>query len=320
MSRTREIAAFGVVLLGFCAHAIGADWEVHTPPMIEGTGISVVGDPNSPPGTTIIIQKKQVINLSAKVIDVDKRLKASSTEYEYKNDIGEVEWSKTGGGTLAPARTGSGVSTTYTAPDAVGDYTITATPDDKPDLADDAKNTTGKVTLTVRVVDACPTTAATGSPCNPVPKWDKWKTHGCLVAQVTVSGGTPPAPATNWDGLIVKHVRTKKSATCMDTDFDKPFNCELTTSFTVGNSYTTGWVNGTAANMVQRCYVGDASNCFNNLVSASFESDLALKAGKGPCEVKCDEEYFCNTTSLGKTVLTLTYTLDGPNCKVVISR
>lgn len=300
-------------VLGGMATAHGQAWEIHTAPVLDG-GIQITPpDVGQLAGFTILVQKGETITLAAKVIDVDRRLKASSTEYEYKNDDGEVIWTKTGGGTLSPARTASGAATTYTAPTTTGTYQITATPDDKPTLADD--NPGSGMTLNVKVVDGCPDSIGNGSNCTPVPEWTYWKTYGKLCQQRCVSGGTPPNPPNNWNGLVIREVVVPKSNSCGASDFNISPDCTGHSSWVVGSG-TSGYFDDHCS---PKCYCSNADNCFWDHFWRRSSTQTWLVAGHGPCIVKCSQTYFCKDTPIGGFILTFTYTMEAGHCKVDVS-
>ena len=305
----------GLTVLFVSGSAVfGQGWEVHTPPSIEG-GIKCTDSTSSPiPGFTILLQKGESVKMSAKVIDVDRKLKASSTEYEYKNDDGEVVWTKTGGGTLTPARTASGAVTTYTAPDTVGTYQITATPEDKPTLADDAAGS--GYSITIKVIDSCPDSISIGSSCSPIPEWTYWKSFGYLMTQMCVSGGTPPSPPGNWNGLMVREVVVPKSNSCGAGDFNINPDSNGTSTWTVGSGGT-GWYTN---NCSQKCYAGNADNCLWDHHSSTYKDTVALVAGHGPCVVKASQTYFCKDKPIGGFIITRTYTLDAGHCAIGITK
>lgn len=304
----------GALALSAGRNALAQGWEVHTPPVIEG-GIQInPPDVNQMPGFTIVMQKGQTMKLSAKVIDVDRKLKASSTEYDYKNDDGEVAWTKTGGGSLSPARTASGTSTTYTAPAAVGTFTITATPDDKPTLADDAPGS--GFTINVKVVDSCPDSISGAWACNPVPDWTWWTSYGYLYSQMCVSGGTPPNPPNNWNGLLVRSNMITKSNSCNAVDFNIIPSCDQSYTWVVGS----GYVGLGGEHCTTQCNRSNADNCFIDELKMTNKDSSYLVAGHGPCEYVCEAAYYCKDTYLGKATYTFNMKLESGKCKIAVTR
>jgi len=327
ITRLAGICVLGLASQGSVAWAQGA-WQVYTAPQISGGGIQVDGPPGRGTGT-ILVQKGQSIPLSCNVVDQDARDNGSGG-MEVKPDAGMVIWTESSGsGAFSLTRTASGDTTTYTAPNMTGTFTITAQADDEPGLApdgtrfaDDAPGAT--TTLNVKVIDNCPKSIGGSIFCSAVPDWTFWKSAGWSIAKMCVAGGTPPTPPGNWNGLCVHEVVAYNdiAAGCVGADFnvEPTGKCDGDSTWTLGQGntgYRPDW-NG----ITTKCFVGDSDNCLNDAFWDRWQTGLYLKPNKGPCTIICDQEYFCNTNSLGKFKINRTFTLinNGANCKVEYSR
>ena len=318
MSKTLSRISIAITLIFMSCDVAMSQWQVHTPPEIAA-GIFIDGADQVSSGGTILLRPGQQVGLSAAVIDLDRKPNGSGG-FDVQPDDGKVLWTKTGG-TLSLTSTTNNQTTTYTAPNDVGSYTVTAQADDKPTLADD--NPGGTRTITVKVVDGCPTTAAIASTCVATgPDWTRLLTAGHRVNKVSVSGGTPPNPPNNWNGLVVREVVNNPvvKAPCAVADFNEaPANiCNGSSSWVVGGG-ATGI--SPAQFFSTPCVIAQADNSFWDTYLTLSNTKLYLKAGKGPCDLWCDQEFFCKDTSLGKFTIKSTFTLisGGTRCSRDIS-
>jgi hypothetical protein len=158
-------------------------------------------------GTTILVQKNEKVTLSAKAKDQDYFTVGSSGGTQ--DDATIVEWSKSGGSfNISPARANS---IEWTAPNATGTFTVTATPD-----REDPPNSSAARSITFVVLDSCPADIGITSTCSLPTNWGNYwaavfpgaKTGAVLHStRMTVSGGAaPPTPPGNWNGLYIKEI------------------------------------------------------------------------------------------------------------------
>ncbi|MBI1901452.1 MAG: hypothetical protein HYS13_10125 [Planctomycetia bacterium] len=278
--------------------AFAQDQWAAKPQQAQLTGINARGTVQ--PNATIYVPKGALVRLSAESYDIDTRTLASGGTEEGQ-DEGWVNWTKIGPGTLPQTRTKNFEETLYTAPNEIATVTITAQADDKPLLADD--NDGSKQTITIEVVDAesfggptgvslvqqCSVTPSTD--LNVQPNWSQYDAFGYLTTKMRVTGGNPPSPPGNWNGLYITEVVTLNVVytTAVADDFADGTTpgdcCHGDSGFVVGAEWPTEW----------GCVRQAEDNCFWDRHSSYAGK---LKEGRGPVDVVCKQDYFWGPTKL----------------------
>jgi hypothetical protein len=252
------------------------------------------------PGATIYVPKGAQVFLIAYSNDIDTRMVASGGTEEGQ-DEGWVNWSMNGLGTLSKVRTKNGDPTVYTAPNQTATVATAGTADDKPLLADDTDGS--QQTITIEVVDSetfgGPTGVTLAQQCsvtpsedpNVQPNWTQYDAFGYLTTKMCVTGGNPPSPPNNWNGLYITEVVTLNATgtTAVADDFadgSTPGDfCEGDSGFVVGADSFTEW----------GCVREAEDNCFWDTHWAYVG---LLKNGRGPVDVVCTQDYFWGSTKL----------------------
>jgi hypothetical protein len=286
------------------------------------TAKTLVGgsDPLGQGGTVTIIEG-QTLGLSATSSDKDTKTPASGAAREVA-DTPNVVWSCSAGNVSA-ARTASGASITFTPPaipngQATVSATVTAKPDDDTIAAPGNRpvGDTGNrnddpgagVTITIKVIKNCPTKATQSSTCTLDAYATYWaagyRTWGFLTSQITVSGGTPPDPPKNWNGLFVReevvlHPTTPGTAAAAD------FNGGATPA-QFCTATVQGFIVGQSPGPISTCPRAAADDTFWDDHGSSSTASL-LKVGKGPKTVICQQKYFCKDTLLGTLTITRSF-------------
>jgi hypothetical protein len=280
---------------------------------------------------TLVLVQGESVNLYATSKDEDTLSDGTTTET--REDDAAVIWTASGGGIIMlPARTDSGKPWKFTAPMvpagmesiAVGvmaqaDDDSTAPPggplEGHPGNRDDQPG--ASVTIAVRIVKSGPTTVKIVRQKALTQFTEFWannypdrKTAGCLASQLEVSGGTPPDPPKNWNGLFVRedirrHPTDPGNATDADFDFDikaDQFASASHEGFVVGSAGSAGsrfapFIGPTPA----------ADNCFWDFF-AVLATEPVLKEGSPDKTVRGLQTYSCKTGELTpKFVLTTTF-------------
>ena len=295
-----------LVLLSDVCFAQANAWRAGEQPQIIGNTGIITGGSATTGGSqiqgeraTIVVQVGQDITLRATAEDEDDRPNASGSAI-IGFDATSVIWTKTNG-ELQHERTNSGEANRFTAPETPQTVTVTAQADDTDATTrfnDDPGET---VSLTIKVVDGCPDGINfSDDSCVGAPSWRAFGTFGKLFAKMCVMGGTPPAdpddPAAprNWNGLQVREVLALNATatTCVNADFKPTITlkntfCNGTATFTVGSGGSTQ--NG--------CLNTPTDNCFYDLHKSTgtgtILTALWLRIGRAPCQVVCNQEYFC---------------------------
>ncbi|MHC4178673.1 MAG: hypothetical protein ACYSWU_14275 [Planctomycetota bacterium] len=291
-------------------------------------GIIKVGSDSVGPGAPLILVEEDSVVLSATAKDYDRVLIGTDQVAEDHTDECWVHWSA-GGGSFAPkTTTESEEATTFTAPtvppgQSFISFSLTAKADDDehanpegdpPDSDDDPggplcgieegdrNDEPGtSVTITVIVVKQCPTTIYLGSTCfypsNYANFWSTYypavKMYGLLYSKLVVSGGTPPNPPNNWNGLVITEsvgLHPEDDGTAENSDFTgltKAAICLGSSTFIVGQPG--GYTHGS-------CTSPGADNAFWDFHGTQYGT---LKFNEGPSKtVICQQKYFCAGTQL----------------------
>jgi hypothetical protein len=237
--------------------------------------------------------------------------------------------------------TNSGVATTYTAPNTTGTYTLEASPDDdtfaspgnRPsgDSGNRNDDVGSGVTINIKVIDGCPTSVSLATTCSLPTNWANFwaasypntKTFGLLTAKHTVSGGTPPNPPNNWNGLFIREelgLHPVNSGTAQDSDLDGITKAQIC------SATVQGFVLGQTAGAVGSCTRPAADDSFwddHVLGGDRVQLNGVVNATK---TVICKQEYFCHQTKLNvgtnnrfkltRTLLNKEYNIGGNNVTV----
>jgi hypothetical protein len=310
------------LLLAISGTVLGADWvpvgSQGTVPQVSPAGIKVGAGLTYGSGSTITVTQGDTVNLSATSIDKDtkKVTNPDCTVTETgENDSCDIIWGSNGGGLPAPLRRASGATIVFTAPAlAEGENSrtiaITATPDDNTTAAPGNRpaGDTGNrnddpgtaVTLNIKVIRSCPTDAALGANCSPPFAWlfanlGGVKTAGLKTVQTVVSGGTPPNPPGNWNGIFIKEtvvLHPTNPGTGVDGDFTvagyRAASCTATVQ---------GFIVGTSQGAFGPCPRTATDNAFWD-DHGSFNSNPVLVQGRPDKTVNCQQKYFCGATQL----------------------
>lgn len=305
-------------------YAADQEWSPGTAPTLDPQRIRVGGGEFIDNGNAIQIQKGETVQLSAVSVDQDILIcKPDRSKDEISTDPNPaVNWSTTGG-TLSAARTNSGASTTFTAPNATGSFTVTAVPDDNtqggngdplnghPGSREDGPNSTGGASIVIKVIDSCPTDASLGIGCsisNTTLFSVGYKTGGLLTKQTAVSGGTPPNPPNNWNDTYIKeHVSLNAGdTTAIDSDLLHP----LTIAY-----FCTGGAEGFVVGKGRQTLSIGGENCVRSAEDNKFWDDhLTIQTKSilnvaGPKTIVCDQHYSCGGNNLnGNFTITRTLT------------
>jgi hypothetical protein len=318
----RVIVFMIIIAVILTVNSAFAGWEVYTPPRFTGSpGINVVNGDRQASGATIVIQKGEKIKLSANTIDEDIDREIESPDVYGYDGPAEVIWTKSGGGILKEGRTQCGVENEFTAPNQIGNITITAQADDHPYHANDGAGES--TTLNIRVINGCPNDINISSTCTTLPDWSTFKTFGYLVTKMCVSGGTPPNPPNNWNGLQVTETVGVNSTgtTCTDAKLN---GITVASACTGNGTFTVGLGCDTTLD----CLCPQANNCFYDSHLSIDKYEVRLKSGESSCDIVCSQEYFCNGTSLGKFNIRKTFELISvtpptpsvERCKVTVTK
>jgi len=353
------------------ATMVNADvWSPSPPPALTPSCIAVgpVVEMGycAPNNATITVTEGNKIKLNAKSVDFDTLASGSGPSQLVPDQSGlsweqdppifragpTVVWTSNAPNSLSGGRVLSGTVVEWTAPPVPQgmteqSWTITIYADDgtlgMPGRIDPATKHTGNrddfdsagLTITIRVIKACPTTLTVASTCQ-VPQaanqpysliWQNAQLNavqswGWLSATMQVGGGTPPNPPNNWNGLVITeqvalHPTVASTMTAADfTGGEAP-----ATVCTGGGHFVVGYSQGglgfpgppSPLNVFnQACPVPAADNRFYDLHAAIGFGGLSLAkpavAGK---TVVCQQKYFCGTTQLsanGSFKITRTYT------------
>jgi hypothetical protein len=117
---------------------------------------------------------------------------------------------------------------------------------------------------------------------------------------MTVSGGTPPNPPNNWNGLVITEVvqlHPTDPGVQNNDDFENGYTRE---GACAGSSQ---FVVGTGSIMPPKggCYFTAADNSFWDFHITPARTYTILKAEHGPVTVNCRQTYKCKDTNLSPT-------------------
>jgi len=315
---TSLIFAFGGMLTNI---AVAANWYPigikGTAPYLDPAAIQVgLGLFYANSSTITVVQGDTVtLRATSKDKDTKEEYDGASCSYIYTGvwDTSDVIWSSNGGGLPDPLRRSSGATITFTAPtlgpsEDSRTIKITATPDDNTTAAPGNRpaGDTGNrnddpgsgVYIYFKVIKNCPTDASLGSSCSPTFAWmfaQGTKTAGFKTVQVQVSGGTPPNPPNNWNGIFIKETITlhpTDPGTAVDADFDV---ANYRNNFCAAS--VQGFVVYTSQGPYDGCPRAAATNKFWD-DHWTFSTIPVLKEGKPDKTVNCRQKYFCKTTQL----------------------
>ena len=308
--------AYVVIIVLIAAAAVpteaqaAASWVASPNPTLNPTKIQVGAGDWFTSGYTVTVIQGETVNVRATSQDKDTR--TEGCENTQVADTPNVVWSKTDG-TLSGTRVASGATVVWTAPtlgeeETSRNCTVTAKPDDNtttapgnrpPGDTGDRNDDLGTgVNIVFKVIKNCPTTAGLGSSCTI--GHTTWfaagkKTSGFTTVQTQVSGGTPPTPPNNWNGLFIKEtvaLHPTDSGTGVDDDFEvagyRAASCQATVQ---------GFVVGFSPGAIGTCARAAADDRFWD-DHFRVSNSTTLKNGKPDKTVICQQKYYCKTTQL----------------------
>ncbi len=277
---------------------------------------------------TLLLVEGETVNLFAFSKDPDTLSDGTTTTHP--TDQAQVIWRASGDATVNPERTDTGKATTFTPPpipagmDSIS-VTVTAQADDDstenpggpldghPGNRNDVPGTS--VTITVKVIKSAPTTIRIVRQIALTQYAEFWarsypgtKTAGFLTSQLEVSGGMPPDPPKNWNGLFVREdvrLHPTDPGTARDADFDGVTVAEIMSAgsdgFVVGVPGNPGPLFGP--------FIGSMPAADNTFWDMFYAASPKLDFKEGPDKtVRGQQTYSCKTGALTpKFVLTRTF-------------
>lgn len=310
--------------------AVAAHWypvgSKGTKPELDPAGIQVGGGLWYGKTFTITVVQGDTVDLRALSKDSDTKREYDGCVYTYTpvwETTCAIVWSSDGGGLPDPLRRESGVTITWTAPTLDPNETsrtvkITATPDDNSTAApgsrpagdtgnrDDNPNNGKRIYIYFKVIKNCPTDASLGSECSPTFDWmfanvtvgpqeDPVKTAGFKTVQTQVSGGTPPNPPNNWNGMFIKEsldLHPIDDGTAEDPNFEM-----AGTKASCCTASVQGFVVGTELPDFGSCSRPAQTNRFwdNHTMWSNIP---LLKEGLEDKTVICQQKHYCKNTQL----------------------
>ena len=291
---------------------------------------------------TLVIVDGGSVTLRAQSADIDKLTEddgSGGTTETFEEDTPQVIWSATNNGKVnnnTSVRVGSNASIIVTFP-ALGEgvesdtFTVTAKPDDDSTQAPGGPLGSGNggnrddapgpgQTITIKVIRNCPDNIEIAQSCPYPINWnDYWDNHpgeysyGKLAVRMEVSGGTPPDPPGNWNGLVVKEavlgptpVLSAAELAKFEPEYNPNSNCGGSAEFVVGL--------GTAGSSGNCVYVS-ADNSFwdihiHGAIPVPFTT---IKQGETQA-VSCSQVYKCGGQVIGEDItFTITRTFTDSN-------
>jgi len=271
-------------------------------------------------GETLMIVEGQTLELYGKSKDLDTLTDGTTTTTQ--DDEANVIWSANGGGAVddPPRRVSDGKMTITPPPVPPGapyfTFTVTAQADDyrteddppgslPPPHTGNRNDAYGNShTVTIKVLKVCPSNVSISSTCTDPPDWTAYwnanygvRAYGFLATRMAVSGGSPPNPPNNWNGLVIKEavvVHPTDPGTALDGDFEigvtRAGFCKGSGQFIVGLAP------GTTS--VGTCTFPAAENSFWDFHGTGPKEYTLIKEGVPTRTVNCRQVYKCKDTNL----------------------